>query len=93
MTNLSVFEREGFSIRSTGDGRFSVFDVMVAFEVTDKRHASQVLKSIVERLPEVHHLTVNFKFPGKGQRVTPGIGDRVGSLVSLERGGKPNERL
>lgn len=43
MTNLSVFEREGFSIRSTGDGRFSVFDVMVAFEVTDKRHASQVL--------------------------------------------------
>ncbi len=71
MTNLSVFEREGFSIRSTGDGRFSVFDVMVAFEVTDKRHASQVLKSIVERLPEVHHLTVNFKFPGKGQRVTP----------------------
>lgn len=72
MNNLSVFEREGFSIRSTGDGRFSVFDVMVAFGVADKlANAKVVLDRIAEKHPEVHTGIEKFKFPGRGQRETP----------------------
>lgn len=77
--NLAVFEFNGQAVRSTGDGRFSVFDVLMAFidptERKGKKAAAinprQVFKSITERNPEVVQFCDNFKFPGRGQRETP----------------------
>lgn len=79
MSSLAVFEFGGQSIRATGDGRFSVYDVLVAFIPVTKRagkkgeaiNPRQLHKSIAERYPEVVQLSDNFKFPGRGQRETP----------------------
>ena len=79
MSNLSVFEFQGNAVRATGDGRFSVYDVLVAFvEPTERKgkkaeaiNPRQILKSIAARNPEVVHFLDDFKFPGKGQRQTP----------------------
>lgn len=66
-----AFDFQENTIRITPDGQFSVYDVLVAFDVTDKAHASELLKRISDKYPEVHAKTVNFKFPGRGQRETP----------------------
>ena len=73
MTNLSVFagDYEGQSIRVTEDGRFSVYDVLAAFGITDKAHAQETLKRTQDKYSEVNAFCVNFKFPGRGQRETP----------------------
>ena len=74
MTNLSVFagEFEGNGIRVTEDGRFSVFDVLVAFGVADKKsNAKNTLERISSKYSEVTAFCSNFKFPGRGQRETP----------------------
>ena len=81
MANLSIFagEYQGNTIRVTEDGRFSVFDVLVAFvteyeamQGRDRQiNPRQVYKSITERNSEVVHFVDNYKFPGKGQRETP----------------------
>lgn len=73
MSSLSFFagEYDGATIRVTEDGRFSVFDVLVAFQVTDKPHATETLNRIADKYPEVRDFCVNFKFPGRGQRETP----------------------
>lgn len=74
MANLSVFagEFDGSTIRVTEDGRFSVFDVLVAFGVCKtSRNAPEVWNRITERNSEVITFCDNFKFPGRGQRETP----------------------
>lgn len=80
MTSLALFagEYEGSAIRVTEDGKFSVYDVLVAFGVADKLSNS---KNVLDRLagshPEVTTLCSNFKFPGRGQRETP-VADEEG---------------
>ena len=74
MSNLSVFagEFDGTAIRVTEDGLFSVFDVLVAFGVADKKQNAQVVHNrIVASNSEVSTFCSNFKFPGRGQRETP----------------------
>lgn len=80
MNNLAVFagEYDGTSIRVTGD-QFSVYDVLVAFvEPTERKgvkgtaiNPRQIYKSITERYPELVQKMDSFKFPGRGQQVTP----------------------
>ena len=85
MSNLSVFaaEFEGSSIRATQDGRFSVYDVLVAFGVSkDHKRAQEVLKRISDKHFEVSAFCGNFKFPGRGQRETP-ITDEEGMYQIL----------
>ena len=70
--NLAVFEFSGQAVRSTSDGRFSVFDVLVAFGVADKNQNAQVVyKRVAASNSEVSTFCSNFKFPGRGQRETP----------------------
>ena len=81
MSNLTIFagEYNGHTIRVTEDGRFSVYDVLVAFIPPTERNGvsneginpRQVLKSITARHPEVVQNLDNLKFPGRGQRETP----------------------
>jgi hypothetical protein len=74
MASISIFagEYEGTTIRVTEDGRFSVFDVLVAFGVCDKlSNAKNVLKRLSDNHSEVTTICSNFKFPGRGQRETP----------------------
>ena len=72
--NLAVFAADfnGCPVRATEDGRFSVFDVLVAFGVSkDTKRAQEVLKRITDKHSEVSAFCGNFKFPGRGQRSTP----------------------
>lgn len=73
MTKLTCFvgEYDGAPIRTTEDRQFSVYDVLVAFGVSDKQHAQTVFSRIANKHSEVDHFCVNFKFPGRGQRETP----------------------
>jgi DNA-damage-inducible protein D len=73
MSNLSFFAHDfgGHQVRATADGRFSVFDILVAFGVCDKPNCQKVLKRIQDKYSEVNTFWINFKFPGKGQRNTP----------------------
>ena len=73
MNSLSFFTHDfgDHEIRVVGDGRFSVYDVLVAFQVTDKAHAAETLNRIADKYSEVRDFCVNFKFPGRGQRETP----------------------
>lgn len=58
--------------RITEDGRFSIFDVLVGFEVCkSSRNAPEVWKRIHTEHSEVITFCDNFKFPGRGQRETP----------------------
>jgi hypothetical protein len=78
---LSVYmgEYEGNNVRVTEDGRFSVYDVLVAFvEPTERKgkkgeniNPRQIYKSITEQYPELVQKMDKFKFPGRGQRETP----------------------
>lgn len=73
MSNLSFFTHEfgDHEIRVVGDGRFSVYDVLVAFGVTDKAHAAETLNRIADKYSEVTQRISLFQFPGRGQRKTP----------------------
>lgn len=76
---IFVHEFDGSQIRMTGDGRFSVYDVLVAFlPPTDRANRKgsginprQIYKSITQQYPEVVTEMDNFPFPGQGQRPTP----------------------
>jgi very-short-patch-repair endonuclease len=77
--NLAVFEFNGQAVRSTGDGRFSVYDVLVAFIDPMGRsekggkgiNPRQRFKSITDRYPDVSAFCEMHQFPGRGQRPTP----------------------
>ena len=73
MSNLSFFTHEfgDHEIRVVGDGRFSVYDVLVAFSVTDRANCQNVFTRIADKHSEVNTFCKNFKFPGRGQRETP----------------------
>ena len=72
MSNLQVFEYDSKEVRATNDGRFSVFDVLVAFGIADKKqNAKNVLDRIQDKYSEVSTFCSDFKFPGRGQKSTP----------------------
>lgn len=74
MANLafSIHDFEGSAIRATTDGRFSVFDVLVALGVADKAsNAKNVFDRLAAQGSEVTTACSKFKFPGRGQRETP----------------------
>lgn len=74
MDSLTVFvtEFDGARVRSTNDGRFSVYDVLVAFGVcTTRKAASVVYSRIIASNPEGSTFCSTFKFPGRGQNDTP----------------------
>ena len=73
MNSLSFFTHEfgNHEIRVVGDGRFSVFDVLVAFGDCNAKDVRMVLKRLMDGHSEVVTLCDYFKFPGRGQRETP----------------------
>ena len=72
MSNLSVFDFQGQAVRSTGDGRFSVYDVLVAFGCYPNTDTSRItFKRMIIEHSEVRSFCSDFKFPGRGQRETP----------------------
>lgn len=73
MTKLTCFvgEYDGAPIRTTEDGRFSVFDVLVGFGVCDKSNTQKVLKRLLDRQPAFKDQVSYVQFPGRGQRKTP----------------------
>jgi hypothetical protein len=56
-------------IRVTPDERYSVFDVVEV--IGGKKNPRDAWKSLVEDFPEVVARTDSFKFPGRGQQLTP----------------------
>lgn len=62
-------------IRVAPSGKVSVFDVIAA--VTGDTNPRRAWADLAKRHPEVVPKTYNFRFPGKGQRVTP-VTDRQG---------------
>jgi very-short-patch-repair endonuclease len=73
MTNIIKFDGfDSTEIRTTEDGRFSVFDVI---KFCGQKNPWEVWKRLVERYPELLDKCDKFKFPGKGQRQTP-VADR-----------------
>lgn len=72
MSNLQVFDYNSKQVRATGDGRFSVYDVLVAFEVCkDNKRSQETFKRIAEEYSDVSGFCGNFKFTGRGQKKTP----------------------
>lgn len=83
MSNIQLFATNEHTIRATNDGRFSVYDVLVAFGVTkNRKHANETYTRIVAKHSEVSSFCGYFKFPGRGQRETP-ITDREGMYQIL----------
>lgn len=68
MSIITDFEFDGQVIRSTDDGRYSVFDVIKFCGKKNPRDAWNVL---CERYPEISRKTESFKFPGKGGAAKP----------------------
>lgn len=64
--NIDDFNGE---VRFTPDGRVSVYDA-IAF-VTGSKNPYSDWKRLQESYPEVLAKCEDFKFPGKGQRLTP----------------------
>lgn len=73
-----VFEDE--SMRRTGDGRVSVFDLIKV--VGGQQNPKDVWKALCRDFPEVVDFSDYFKFPGKGQRDTPVVG-KEGALIII----------
>lgn len=74
MSNLSFFTHEfgDYEIRVVGDGRFSVYDVLVAFGAYPNLDTARItFRRLEKQNPEVSDFCSDFKFPGRGQRETP----------------------
>ena len=74
MSNLSFFTHEfgDHEIRVVGDGRFSVYDVLVAFGAYPNLDTARItFRRLEKQNPEVSDFCSDFKFPGRGQRETP----------------------
>ena len=72
LSSLEVFEFGGQSIRFSGDRRFSVYDVLVAFGCYSNQDTARItFKRILDKYSEVSTFCSDFKFPGRGQRETP----------------------
>jgi hypothetical protein len=77
---VQALEFENDSIRTTSDGKVSVFDFIRV--VGGQKGERKVWERLVKQYPEVVHFCHDFKFLGKGQRNTP-IVDRQGVLQIL----------
>ena len=60
-------------IRKTDEtpARISVIDVAALITGHNANYASEAVRIIYEKYPEVHEKIVDFLFPGQGQRKTP----------------------
>lgn len=77
-SKIALFEYEDKEIRATTDGRFSVFDVLVAFGCYPNKDTARItFNRISEANPEVRAFCSDIKFPGRGQRETP-VADKEG---------------
>ena len=75
MTNIIRFDEfQDQGIRTSPDGRYSIFDVIRFCGKTGER---KVLERLIQQHPEVVAKCHNFKFSGRGQRETP-VADREG---------------
>lgn len=70
----------GKSIRTTHDGRLSLYDFIEA--ITENEHAGNTWRNIRDRVPEVAQILCDFQFPGAGQRPTPVITVQEAILVA-----------
>lgn len=77
---VQALEFESDSIRTTPDGRMSVFDFIRV--VGGQKGERKVWERLVSQYPEIIPFCHNFKFAGKGQRNTP-VADREGILQIL----------
>jgi hypothetical protein len=68
MSNLSIFEFEGDSIRES-NGLYSVYDIIRV--IGGQKSEREVWKRLSKEIPEVVTEVTSLKFPGKGQRLTP----------------------
>lgn len=71
MLSVYMSEYDGNNIRVTEDGRFSVYDVLVAFGVCSHKDCGQVFKRMINRYSEVMNSIDYYQFSGRGQRLTP----------------------
>lgn len=76
MSDIVSFEGFDGKVRTTEDGRYSVYDV-IAF--CGKGSQREVWKRLGKEYPEVVTLCDNHKFEGSGQRLTP-VANREGIL-------------
>ena len=77
---VSFLEYQGDCIRTTPDGRMSVFDFIRV--VGGQKGERKVWSRLLTQYPEVVPFCHNFKFPGAGQRNTP-TSDKEGILYIL----------
>jgi hypothetical protein len=80
MSIVSSLSFDNDSIRTTEDGRMSVFDFIRV--VGGQKGEREVYNRLSVRYPEVVTYCHNFKFPGKGQRETP-VAGKEGILYIL----------
>lgn len=100
---LSVFagEFDGTPIRVTDDGRFSVYDVLVAFVAPTTRNEvqgkginpRQLFQTIAGRDPAISAKCEYFKFPGQGQKPTPVATQDVCEEILRIVGKHPNQQV
>ena len=94
MVNLANFtgDFEGMAIRVTEDGRFSVYDVLVAFGVCGIKDCRNVFKRIGEKNPEVLTKVGDFRFSGQGQQDTPVATQSVCEEILILAGKHPDQK-
>ena len=75
---VDCYMLNGVRVRRTGDmpPMISVYDFITAVTEQHPNHAGRSLLSISSNHPEVTPTLVDFKFPGRGQRLTPVTGAR-----------------
>lgn len=73
MSSLALFagEYEGSAIRVTEDGKFSVYDVLVALSKPRNINPRQTFANLVDKYPGVMNSIDYFQFSGRGQQLTP----------------------
>lgn len=69
LTFPTAFEDFNGKVRSTPDGRFSIYDA-IAY-TTGHKNPYQVWNDLCERLPVFLHKTEEYKFPGRGGEARP----------------------
>jgi len=75
--NIIAYTKDNNKVRSTEDGNFSVYDVLVAFGISSTHPVARKLFSRISDQSEVVAKCHHFKFPGAGQRLTPVATEQV----------------
>ena len=87
ITNRSgFFEFGDKKIRKTHETpqRISVYDLIAAITDQDGTQSSHLYKRLLDMHPEVRTWCTNFKFSGRGQRLTP-VTDARGAVMIMSR--------